>query len=144
MYQKHVEPLSFHKYFCKTSAKLWPWQRLKIDPIAQSSSSSSFCCFHSSFHPSQVCEHHDPSPVPEASWGVYLVGAEKSQKLKITENSEAFSPDHVPGSLVHNTFIHMLEDNMSPDGIDMTRNSNFCFVDTVQNLLCATRPLVFS
>ncbi|XP_038125819.1 dynein intermediate chain CFAP94, axonemal isoform X2 [Cyprinodon tularosa] len=92
----------------------------------------------------QVCEHHDPSPVPEASWGVYLVGAEKSQKLKITENSEAFSPEHVPGSLVHNTFIHMLEDNMSPDGIDMTRNSNYCFVDTVQNLLCATRPLVFS
>uniref|UniRef100_A0A3Q2CFX1 Dynein axonemal intermediate chain 7 n=1 Tax=Cyprinodon variegatus TaxID=28743 RepID=A0A3Q2CFX1_CYPVA len=92
----------------------------------------------------QVCEHHDPSPVPEVLWGVYLVGAEKSQKLKITENSEAFSPDHVPGSLVHNTFIHMLEDNMSPDGIDMTRHSNYCFVDTVQNLLCATRPLVFS
>uniref|UniRef100_A0A3Q2CFV6 Dynein axonemal intermediate chain 7 n=1 Tax=Cyprinodon variegatus TaxID=28743 RepID=A0A3Q2CFV6_CYPVA len=68
----------------------------------------------------------------------------ESQKLKITENSEAFSPDHVPGSLVHNTFIHMLEDNMSPDGIDMTRHSNYCFVDTVQNLLCATRPLVFS
>ncbi|KAK5613900.1 hypothetical protein CRENBAI_014665 [Crenichthys baileyi] len=92
----------------------------------------------------QVCEHHDPTPVPEDSWSMYLVGAQRSQKLEITENSEAFSPDHVPDSRFHSTFIHMLQDNMSPDGIAMARNSHYWFVDTVQSLLCATRPLVYS
>ncbi|KAM4727994.1 dynein axonemal intermediate chain 7 [Anableps anableps] len=92
----------------------------------------------------QVCEHHDPTPVPEDSWNVYLVSAQRNMKLEITEKSEAFSPDHVAGSEFHSTFIHMLQDNMSPDGIAMTRNPHYWFVDTVHSLLCATRPLFFS
>ncbi|XP_070785483.1 dynein axonemal intermediate chain 7 [Enoplosus armatus] len=92
----------------------------------------------------QVCEHHGPGPVPKGSWSLYLLGAQRSQKLEITEKSEAFSPDHYPGSEFHSTFIHMLQDNMSTDGIARTRESNYLFVDTVQSLLCATRPLMYS
>uniref|UniRef100_A0A4W6DYT0 Dynein axonemal intermediate chain 7 n=1 Tax=Lates calcarifer TaxID=8187 RepID=A0A4W6DYT0_LATCA len=92
----------------------------------------------------QVCEHHGPGPVPRDSWSLYLLGAQRSQKLEITEKSEAFSPDHYPGSEFHSTFIHMLQDNMSTDGIVRTRESNYLFIDTVQSLLCATRPLVYS
>ncbi|XP_044042078.1 dynein axonemal intermediate chain 7 isoform X2 [Siniperca chuatsi] len=92
----------------------------------------------------QVCEHHGPAPVPKGSWSLYLLGAQRSQKLEITEKSEAFSPDHYPGSEFHSTFIHMLQDNMSTDGITRTRESNYLFVDTVQSLLCATRPLMYS
>ncbi|XP_034719562.1 protein CASC1 isoform X2 [Etheostoma cragini] len=92
----------------------------------------------------QACEHHGPDPVPKDSWSLYLLGAQRSQKLEITETSEQFSPDYYPGSEFHSTFIHMLQDNMSTDGTARTRESNYLFVDTVQSLLCATRPLMYS
>ncbi|XP_012730073.2 protein CASC1 isoform X2 [Fundulus heteroclitus] len=92
----------------------------------------------------QACEHRDPTPVPEDSWSTYLVGAQRSRRLEITENSAAFSPDHAPDSQFHSTFIHMLQDNMSPDGIAMATNSHYLFVDAVHSLLRATRPLFFS
>ncbi|XP_037552068.1 dynein axonemal intermediate chain 7 [Nematolebias whitei] len=92
----------------------------------------------------KVCEHHDPGPVPEGSWSLYLLGAQRSQKLELTENSRTFSSDHYPGSEFHSTFFHMLQDNMSPDGIAKSRNSHYLFVNTVQELLWATRPLVYS
>ncbi|XP_022604872.1 protein CASC1 [Seriola dumerili] len=92
----------------------------------------------------QVCEHQGPAPVLRNSWSLYLLGAQRSQKLQITEKSEAFSPDLYPGSEFHSTFIHMLQDNMSTEGIARTRESNYLFIDTVQSLLCATRPLMYS
>lgn len=92
----------------------------------------------------QVCEHHGPTPVSKGSWSLYLLGAQRSQKLEMTERSEAFSPDHHPGSEFHSTFVHMLQDDVSIEGIARTRESNYLFVDTVQSLLCATRPLMYS
>ncbi|XP_047431210.1 dynein axonemal intermediate chain 7 isoform X2 [Mugil cephalus] len=92
----------------------------------------------------QACEHLGAAPVPKSSWSLYLLGAQRSQKLEITENSEVFSADHSPDSEFHSTFIHMLQDNMSPEGVDQSRRSHYLFVDTVQSLLCATRPLMYS
>ncbi|XP_019947844.2 dynein axonemal intermediate chain 7 isoform X1 [Paralichthys olivaceus] len=92
----------------------------------------------------QACEHRGTAPVPKDSWRFYLLGAQRSQKLKIAEQSEAFSPDHDPHCDFHSTFIHMLQDDMSTDGIARTRESSYMFIDTVQNLLCATRPLMYS
>ncbi|KAK5849176.1 hypothetical protein PBY51_008838 [Eleginops maclovinus] len=92
----------------------------------------------------QVCEHLGPDPVPKGSWSLYLLGAQRSQKLEITEKSEAFSPDHYPGSEFHSTLIHTLQDDMSPDGTERPRESSCLFVDTVQRLLSATRPLMYS
>uniref|UniRef100_A0A665TKC1 Dynein axonemal intermediate chain 7 n=1 Tax=Echeneis naucrates TaxID=173247 RepID=A0A665TKC1_ECHNA len=92
----------------------------------------------------QACEHHGPAPVPKDSWSCYLLGAQRSQKLEITEKSEAFSLDHYPDSEFHSTFIHMLQDNMSTAGITRARESSYLFVDTVQSLLCASRPLMYS
>uniref|UniRef100_A0A3Q1F0M0 Dynein axonemal intermediate chain 7 n=1 Tax=Acanthochromis polyacanthus TaxID=80966 RepID=A0A3Q1F0M0_9TELE len=92
----------------------------------------------------QACEHLDSAPVPEDSWSLYLLGAQRSQKLEITEESEDFSSDHHPSSEFHSTFIHMLQDSMSPGGVARTRESHHLFVDTVQSLLCATRPLMYS
>ncbi|KAM3588296.1 uncharacterized protein V6R79_025724 [Siganus canaliculatus] len=92
----------------------------------------------------QVCEHSGPDPVPKDSWSLYLLGAQRSQKLGIRETTEAFCTDLYPGSEIHSTFIHMLQDDMSPDGIARTRGSSYQFVDTVQSLLCATRPFMYS
>ncbi|XP_076010503.1 dynein axonemal intermediate chain 7 [Genypterus blacodes] len=92
----------------------------------------------------QVCEHHGPSPAPDDLRNLYLLGAQRSQKLKILEGSEAFSPEHCPGSELHSTFIHMLRVSMSAEAIARTNKSNYLFVDTVQSLLCNTRPLIYS
>ncbi|XP_061663113.1 dynein axonemal intermediate chain 7 isoform X2 [Syngnathoides biaculeatus] len=91
----------------------------------------------------KVCEHQGPDPPPEDLWNLYLVATQRFQKLEITETSEAFCADHHPDSEFHSTFIHMLQDNMSPEGISLTRETHFLFVDTVQSLFCATRPLMF-
>lgn len=92
----------------------------------------------------QACEHQDPAPVPDPSWSLYLLGAQRSQRLEMMESSDTYAPVHLPDSEVHSTFIHMLQDDMSADGIARTRASNFLFVDTVQSLLVATRPFMFS
>ncbi|KAM8910295.1 dynein axonemal intermediate chain 7 isoform 2-T2 [Spinachia spinachia] len=92
----------------------------------------------------QVCEHHIPAPVLKGSWILYQLGAQRSQKLEITEKSDCYSPDLYPGSEFHSTFIHMLQDNTSIEGIARIRESNYLFVDTVENLLRATRPLMYS
>ncbi|XP_019751905.1 protein CASC1 [Hippocampus comes] len=91
----------------------------------------------------KVCEHQGLNPPPEDLWSLYLVAAQRFQKLEITETSEVFCADHHPDSEFHSTFIHMLQDNMSPEGISRTREAHFLFVDTVQSLFCATRPLMF-
>ncbi|XP_068162490.1 dynein axonemal intermediate chain 7 [Antennarius striatus] len=92
----------------------------------------------------QACEYQDPDPVPEESWSLYLLEAQRSKKLEITDRSEVLSLEHYPGTEFHSTFIHTLQDNMSAGGIARTRESHYLFVDTVQSLLCATRPLIYS
>ncbi|XP_056878608.1 dynein axonemal intermediate chain 7 isoform X2 [Takifugu flavidus] len=92
----------------------------------------------------QACEHHGADPVPKESWSLYLLGAQRYKKLAITDQSEAFSPEHDPGSEFHSTFIHMLQDSMSAGGVARTRESHYLFVNTVQSLLCGTRPLMYA
>ncbi|CAL8318758.1 unnamed protein product [Lota lota] len=92
----------------------------------------------------QACEHHGPAPVPGGQWSLYLLGAQRSQKLQMTEGSPAFSAELSPDTEFHSTFVHTLRDDLSPEGAARTKNSHFLFVDTVQTLLCATRPLNYS
>uniref|UniRef100_A0A3B3H620 Dynein axonemal intermediate chain 7 n=1 Tax=Oryzias latipes TaxID=8090 RepID=A0A3B3H620_ORYLA len=92
----------------------------------------------------QVCEHLPPTAVPAGRWSLYLLGAQRVQRLEATENSETFSLDHHPDSEFHSTLVHMLRDTMSPDGAARTRESGYRFVEAVQSLLCSTRPLRFS
>nr|XP_057933338.1 dynein axonemal intermediate chain 7 isoform X4 [Doryrhamphus excisus] len=89
------------------------------------------------------CEYQGPDRVPDGLWSLYFLGTQRFQKLEITEASEVFSTDHHPDSEFHSTFIHMLKDNVSTEGLSRSRESSFLFVDTVQSMLCATRPLTF-
>lgn len=82
--------------------------------------------------------------MPRESWSLYLLGAQRYKKLAMTDQSEAFSPEHDPGSEFHSTFMHMLQDSMSAGGVARTRESHYLFVSTVQSLLCGTRPLTYS
>ncbi|KAM6984777.1 dynein axonemal intermediate chain 7 [Aplochiton taeniatus] len=88
----------------------------------------------------QVCEHSSAAPINKDAWSVYLLGSQRSQKLKIKEQSPAFSPELYPGSEFHSTFLHMLRDGMSHEGQEISQASHHLYVDTVQTLLSATRP----
>lgn len=92
----------------------------------------------------QACEHLSPDPVPEDSWNLYLLAAQKIFKLDIVESSKAFDPEYDPKRGFHSTLIHMLQETMRADSIARSRESTVLFVDTVQSLLCATRPLMYS
>lgn len=92
----------------------------------------------------QACEHLNPDPVPEDSWNLYLLAAQKIFKLDIVESSKAFDSEYDPRRGFHSTLIHMLQETMRADSIAQSRESTFLFVDTVQSLLRATRPLMYS
>ncbi|XP_027016139.1 dynein axonemal intermediate chain 7 [Tachysurus fulvidraco] len=92
----------------------------------------------------QACEHLEAGPVPQEAWSLYLLGAQRSQRLKMTEMSDGFSSELAEDSEFHSTFLHMLRDVISPLGRDRSDHTRYLFVDTVQRLLCSTRLLTFS
>uniref|UniRef100_H3CN91 Dynein axonemal intermediate chain 7 n=1 Tax=Tetraodon nigroviridis TaxID=99883 RepID=H3CN91_TETNG len=94
----------------------------------------------------RACEHRGPgsAPGPEQPWSLYLLDAQRSKKLALTEEGEAFSPDHAPGSEFHSTFVHILRDGLSAEGLARVGGSHYLFVSAVQSLLCGTRPLTYT
>ncbi|KAL2076614.1 hypothetical protein ACEWY4_027786 [Coilia grayii] len=92
----------------------------------------------------QVCEQLEAGPVKLGAWSLYLLGAQRSQRLAMSEGSPAFSPQLAPGTEFHSTFLHMLRDALSPDATQRIRASHHHYVETVQRLLCATRVLTYS
>ncbi|XP_058272929.1 dynein axonemal intermediate chain 7 [Hemibagrus wyckioides] len=92
----------------------------------------------------QACEHLEAGPVPQEVWSLYLLGAQRSQGLKMTEMSDGFSSELAEDTEFHSTFLHTLRDVVSPEGRDRLDHTHYLFVDTVQRLLCATRLLTFS
>ncbi|MCJ8742982.1 hypothetical protein PDJAM_G00088460 [Pangasius djambal] len=92
----------------------------------------------------QACEHLEAGPVPEEAWSLYQLGAQRSQRLKMTEECDEFSPELAEETEFHSTFLHMLRDVVSAEGWDKLDHTHYLFVDMVQRLLCATRLLTFS
>lgn len=93
---------------------------------------------------SQACEHRGPDAVPEDSWNLYLLAAQKILKLGIVEGSKTYDAEYDPRQGFHSTLVHMLQETMSAQSVAQSRLSSFLYVDTVQSLLCATRPLMYS
>ncbi|NWW93221.1 CASC1 protein, partial [Rhynochetos jubatus] len=77
-------------------------------------------------------------------WSLYMFNGQKAQKLRITETSEAFSEELEEGSEFHSTLYHMLKDFASKAAIDKVESASFLFIDSVYQLLLATRVLTYS
>ncbi|XP_028809621.1 dynein axonemal intermediate chain 7 isoform X2 [Denticeps clupeoides] len=92
----------------------------------------------------QVSEHLEEGPVPEKAWSLYLLGAQRSQRLQMNERSASFSPELPEGTEYHSTFLHMLQDGMSASAQARVRQSHYLYISTVQHLLCGTRVLTYS
>lgn len=93
---------------------------------------------------SQACEQLEAGPVAEEAWSVYLLGAQRNQRLKMKEHDDSFSPELAEGSEFHSTFLHMLRQDTSRKGQEKVRQSHYLYTDAVQRLLCVTRVLTYS
>ncbi|XP_068805796.1 dynein axonemal intermediate chain 7 isoform X2 [Struthio camelus] len=92
----------------------------------------------------KVSEHLQADSIKDGDWSLYMFDGQRAQKLKITEASEAFSEELEDDSEFHSTFYHMLKDFASSEAIDKVKKANFLFIDTVYQLLLATRVLTYS
>ncbi|XP_060759710.1 dynein axonemal intermediate chain 7 [Neoarius graeffei] len=92
----------------------------------------------------QACEHLEAGPVLEEAWSLYMLSAQRSQRLKMTERSDSFSTELAEETEYHSTFLHLLRGMISPEGQDRVDHAHYLFVDSVHRLLCATRLLMFS
>nr|XP_014341768.1 PREDICTED: protein CASC1 isoform X2 [Latimeria chalumnae] len=92
----------------------------------------------------KVSEHLKPGLIANRDWSLYMLSAERIQKLKITEFSEKFSDDLANGSEFHSSLYHMFKDVASSTAIDRIKSADPLFVDCVLQLLKAIRVLTFS
>ncbi|XP_067162038.1 dynein axonemal intermediate chain 7 isoform X2 [Apteryx mantelli] len=92
----------------------------------------------------KVSEHLKTDSVKDEDWSLYMFNGQRAQRLKITEASEAFSEELEGHSEFHSTLYHMLKDFASNEAIDKVQKASFLFIDTVYQLLLATRVLTYS
>ncbi|XP_066176342.1 dynein axonemal intermediate chain 7-like [Sylvia atricapilla] len=92
----------------------------------------------------KVSEHLTAGAAKDNDWSLCMFSGEKVQNLKLTETSEAFSEELKEESEFHSTLYHMLKDSASSEAMDKVGRAGFLFIDSVYQLLLATRVLAYS
>ncbi|XP_062839307.1 dynein axonemal intermediate chain 7 isoform X2 [Anolis carolinensis] len=92
----------------------------------------------------RACEHLDQEPVKEENWALYMFSGQRAQRLQITEESEAFSNNIAEETEFHSTLYHLIKDASSEEGMARVSKTHYLFIDTVYQLLLATRVLTYS
>ncbi|NXD42213.1 CASC1 protein, partial [Copsychus sechellarum] len=92
----------------------------------------------------KVSEHLAAGSAKDNNWSLYMFSGEKVQNLKLTETSEAFSEELKEESEFHSTLYHMLKESASNKAMDKVERAGFLFIDSVYQLLHATRVLAYS
>ncbi|NXB95654.1 CASC1 protein, partial [Vidua chalybeata] len=92
----------------------------------------------------QVREHLTAGSAKDNDWSLFMFNGEKVQNLKLPETSEAFSEELEEESEFHSTLYHMLKDSASSEAMDKVERAGFLFIDSVYQLLLATRVLAYS
>uniref|UniRef100_A0A8C5TFE5 Dynein axonemal intermediate chain 7 n=1 Tax=Malurus cyaneus samueli TaxID=2593467 RepID=A0A8C5TFE5_9PASS len=87
-------------------------------------------------------EHLEADSVKD--WSLYMFNGERAKKLKLTETSEAFSEEMEEESEFHSTLYHMFKDCASKEAMDKVEGAGFLFIDSVYQLLLATRVLTYT
>lgn len=92
----------------------------------------------------QACEHKDEDPVPEQDWILFMFSDLRAQRLDITEESKVFSKNIAKGTEFHSTVYHLIKDMASEAAMETIKNTHYLFINTVFQLLFATRVLTYS
>ncbi|NXV55377.1 CASC1 protein, partial [Molothrus ater] len=91
-----------------------------------------------------LSEHLTAGSAKGNHWSLLMFNGEKVQHLKLTETSEAFSEELEEESEFHSTLYHMVKDSASNEAMDKVERAGCLFIDSVYQLLLATRVLAYS
>ncbi|XP_049638848.1 dynein axonemal intermediate chain 7 [Suncus etruscus] len=83
-------------------------------------------------------------PIQDLDWIILMFTGERAQRLNISEYSEEFSESPLEESEFHSTLYHMVKDFASLEALEGIRKTSYSFIDTVCNMLLATRLLSYS
>ncbi|NXP93502.1 CASC1 protein, partial [Passerina amoena] len=91
-----------------------------------------------------VSEHLTAGSDKDNHWSLLMFDGDKVQHLKLTETSEAFSEELKEESEFHSTLYHMVKDSASNEAMEKVERAGCLFIDSVYQLLLATRVLAYS
>ncbi|XP_064557179.1 dynein axonemal intermediate chain 7-like [Zonotrichia leucophrys gambelii] len=92
----------------------------------------------------KVSEHLTAGSAKGSHWSLLMFDGEKVQHLKLTETSEAFSEEVQEESEFHSTLYHMVKEFASNEAMEKVERAGCMFIDSVYQLLLATRVLAYS
>ncbi|XP_074395260.1 dynein axonemal intermediate chain 7 isoform X7 [Zonotrichia albicollis] len=92
----------------------------------------------------KVSEHLTAGSAKGSHWSLLMFDGEKVQHLKLTETSEAFSEEVQEESEFHSTLYHMVKEFASSEAMEKVERAGCMFIDSVYQLLLATRVLAYS
>ncbi|XP_072855787.2 dynein axonemal intermediate chain 7 isoform X1 [Pogona vitticeps] len=92
----------------------------------------------------KACEHLTDGPVQEENWALYMFNGQRAQRLEITEDSDAFSRNIAENTEFHSTLYHLIRDASSEEGLQRVSRAHCLFIDTVYQLLLATKLLTYA
>nr|XP_045729699.1 dynein axonemal intermediate chain 7 isoform X2 [Mirounga angustirostris] len=89
-------------------------------------------------------EHLTEEPTQKPNWTLLMFSGDRAQRLKINEDSEAFSEALQEETEFHSTLYHMVKDFASKKAMEKIRSSNCQVIDSVCYMLLSTRLLSYS
>ncbi|XP_072876659.1 dynein axonemal intermediate chain 7 isoform X2 [Chlorocebus sabaeus] len=92
----------------------------------------------------KVREHLTEECTENPNWALLMFSGDRAQRLKIKEESEAFSEALKEETEFHSTLYHMVRDFASTEAMEKVRRSNCQFVNSVCHVLLSTRLLSYS
>ncbi|KAM4820431.1 dynein axonemal intermediate chain 7 isoform 2-T2 [Thomomys bottae] len=101
-----------------------------------------YACFYVTDN--QKVREQVTSKSDSSAWALLMFSGDRAQKLKLTEESEAFSETVEEGTEFHSSLYHMVKDFASQEAMERIRNSTCQYVDSVCHLLLSTRVLNFA
>ncbi|XP_053107402.1 dynein axonemal intermediate chain 7 isoform X3 [Hemicordylus capensis] len=92
----------------------------------------------------KACEHLEETEIHEDSWALYMFNGQRAQRLQIKEESDAFSKNIAEDTEFHSTLYHLIKDAAGDAAMAKVLQTHFLFIDTVYQLLLATRVLTYA
>ncbi|NWY13823.1 CASC1 protein, partial [Aphelocoma coerulescens] len=139
-----MSPFALREALKRAGVNIFPAEHShKYVPVPRKVSAREFPVGFSLFF-TQASEHLKADSAKDNHWSLYMFNGEKVQTLKLTETSEAFSEELEEESEFHSTLYHMLKDFASKEAMDKVERAGSLFIDSVYQLLLATRVLAFS
>ncbi|KAK1341309.1 hypothetical protein QTO34_017713 [Cnephaeus nilssonii] len=94
----------------------------------------------------KVSEHltQEETPIQNPNWTLLMFSGNRALRLKIDEDSEAFSEALKEETEFHSTLYHMIKDFASEEAMEKILGPDYQFIDSVCHMLLCIRILSYS